>query len=176
LPKGWKKHPITGELVKAFIKVPPPVPVTINYNDLLSEYYVNIKNGVLINLKTFVNSKTLSDGQKQYFLHEFIKTNHPDFWEKVLTLSRQHYQSNSVEVDAALIKKCMAGDPRAIELYYKRIENWNPQQSQPVMEVKITLTQGMLSGGQIDDNVIEIKQTTKKDENLQIEDKNDETL
>jgi len=162
MPKGYKVHPITKEIVKAFTKVPIPAPPTntninnntIDYNSILEEYYNNIKNGVLTTIELFLASTGLSESQIHYFLHGYLK-NKPEFWETVLNLTRSHYHSNSIQIDEALKKKCLEGDPRAIKLYYERIEGWISQISSPVTNVTLVFSDGMVSDDE--KGIIELK-------------------
>ncbi len=51
---------------------------------------------------------------------------HPEIMDEVLTKIRRNYQHSSIGIDKALEKKALEGDPRAIDLWYRRMEAWNP--------------------------------------------------
>jgi hypothetical protein len=47
--------------------------------------------------------------------------------EYILTGIRKRYHERSVEVDNALFEKAKKGDPKAAELWYRKMEAWNIQ-------------------------------------------------
>jgi hypothetical protein len=51
-----------------------------------------------------------------------------DIESEALKVRRERCARHSFSVDRALLKKATAGDVKAAELYYKRIEGWNEKQ------------------------------------------------
>jgi hypothetical protein len=117
MPKGFKKHPVTGEIIPAFAKV------NIDYPGMLNQYLDHLKQGVFIIPFKYAEIKGLNPAQCSYFANEFINKIE-GFWEKVLLITRKYYHRNSILVDEALLKRCSTGDPAAIKLYYQKLENW----------------------------------------------------
>lgn len=54
----------------------------------------------------------------------------PAEWEKIRDDGRRVYAEHAPSIDAALIKKCLKGSEKAIELFYMRYEGWSPKQIQ----------------------------------------------
>lgn len=47
--------------------------------------------------------------------------------ETALELRRKDYTAMTKEIDQALFDKAKAGDPRSVELWYKRFDQWDPK-------------------------------------------------
>ena len=89
----------------------------------------------------------------QSFDHLLIK--YPQIWETILSETRKRYHLKSMDVDEALYKKALKGDPRAIELWYKHHEKWLPSQEPSVTNIQIVFGPGMIS--EDEQSIIEMK-------------------
>jgi hypothetical protein len=132
------------------------------YKDHVEEFVKEKIQRPELTMKSFCKQKTIC---YDYFLRYF-KAN-PKCAEAILNGQRQRYHWRSVDVDDALYKKALAGDPRAMDLWYAKMENWNRQQPQPVTTIQIVLGPGMLS--EDEKQVVEVRGTVKRDEPLEIE-------
>lgn len=62
-------------------------------------------------------------------LYQFFKTDELSAVElEALNLRRGRYALKLAQVDDALLKRAIEGEVKAIELVYKKFENWNPNQ------------------------------------------------
>ena len=60
-------------------------------------------------------------------LYQFFKTDELSAVElEALNMRRGRYALKLAQVDDALIKRAIEGEVKAIELVYKKFENWNP--------------------------------------------------
>ncbi len=73
---------------------------------------------------------------------------HPEIQDEILAKLRRTYQEHSREIDTSVVAKAKKGDPRAAELFYRRLEGWNPQGNQPVAAIQIIINPGMLLKGE----------------------------
>jgi hypothetical protein len=117
MPKGFKKHPVTGEIISVFTKV------NVDYQDVLNRYLTHLKQGVFITPYKYAQIIGLTHPQCDYFGNEFVNKI-DDFWKQVLETVRKHYHRNSLAVDDSLMKRCEKGDPQAIKLWYQKMEDW----------------------------------------------------
>lgn len=51
-----------------------------------------------------------------------------EYLAEALKVSRERHAKQSFEVDASLMRECKAGNVKAMDLYYRRIEGWVPKQ------------------------------------------------
>ena len=78
----------------------------------------------------------------------------PKYWEYILNETRKRYHFKSIGVDDALEKKAKTGDPRAIQLWYERMEGWREQNPGGV-NISFIIPISMIPQGKEDD-VIEL--------------------
>ncbi len=71
----------------------------------------------------------------------------PKHMESILNGIRKRYHEMSIEVDLALYDKARNGDPRAIDLWYKRIEGWNIQNPHEGNKIIIVFPEGLVPPG-----------------------------
>jgi len=64
--------------------------------------------------------------------------------ESILNGIRKRYHERSIDVDEALYQKALRGDPRAIELWYKRMENWNPKEQHEEREITFIISSSLV--------------------------------
>jgi len=48
-------------------------------------------------------------------------------WEKIRDDGRRRYAEYAPQIDAALIKKCLKGSEKAMEIFYQKYEGWSPK-------------------------------------------------
>lgn len=89
-----------------------------------------------------------------YFLRVLEKN--PQIMATILTGVRKRYHKGSVEVDLALLSKAKTGDPRAIELWYKRMESWNIQNPDKQPHIVVYIDQALIPMGQRSQGPVEI--------------------
>ena len=83
--------------------------------------------------------------------------------DQVLARIRRNYHIESLDIDQALIGKSKKGDPRAIEIYYKRLEGWNPQGNQSHSHITININPVLIKKS-YDKETIEINAGRFEDE------------
>lgn len=71
----------------------------------------------------------------------------PEIAKIILDKIRENYHAASIKVDGALLSKAESGDPRAIELWYKRMENWNMQQYQGLTQINVVVNATLIPAG-----------------------------
>ncbi len=84
---------------------------------------------------------------------------HPEIMDRIRDEIRRRYAIHGVDIDHALIEKSKKGDPRAMELFYRRHENWNVQGNQGLGNITLIFAQSILPGDQRagGDKVIEFR-------------------
>ena len=93
------------------------------YKDLVKEFIeLKIENPKL-SVRKFSDVKKIPH---QSFDNVLCKN--PLIWENILSETRKRYHLKSADVDESLYQKALKGDPRAIELWYKFMEKWNPSE------------------------------------------------
>jgi hypothetical protein len=126
-------------------------------NEIESKYKEAVKKFVVMkvsNPKLSVRKFCDTEGiPHQSFDHLLIK--HPIIWETILSETRKRYHLKSMDVDEALYKKALKGDPRAIELWYKHHEKWLPSQESAVTNIQILFAPGMMS--EEEQNIVQMK-------------------
>jgi hypothetical protein len=90
---------------------------------------------------------------KKGFKYDHLLGKYPKIMEIILNGIRKRYHSRSIEIDEALYQKALKGDPRAIELWYRKLEAWSPN---PPPEGGTTI-RIIFGSGFPDEEVIEVK-------------------
>jgi hypothetical protein len=130
----------------------------INY-DIVIPKFIEIKAQFpQLEIKKFCEDEKIEWNNFKAYLFR-----HPDIMDQVIARVRRNYHIESLDIDQALIGKSKKGDPRAIELYYKRLEGWNPQGNQHHSHITINLNPVMLKKGE-NSRVIEIQAGRFEDE------------
>lgn len=62
------------------------------------------------------------------------KNHYPKWAQELLDYRRSKMAEEILEVDKGLIAKAKGGDSRAIELLYRRFENWSPKIAEEAMK------------------------------------------
>lgn len=88
-----------------------------------------------LDLLAYPEFHVMSEGEKADAIGISLKTlskweiQVPDeYLADALRKSRERSARQSFKVDAALMKECLAGNVKALDLYYRRIEGWVPKQ------------------------------------------------
>lgn len=126
------------------------------YTDLIQEFIQEKIENPRLPIKDFCKRRNVN--YEPFFR---VLKKDPKHMEAILNGIRKRHHEMSIEVDMALYDKARSGDPRAIDLWYKRIEGWNPQQPPPVTTIQIVLSEGMVSPDE--KRVIEMKTTSRQE-------------
>lgn len=116
-----------------------------------------------ISVSIFLQSKEINDPLVIDAMNQYIHR-HPRIMSFILNESRKRYHSQSLEIDRALSNKAIKGDPRAIELWYKRMENWNIQQESQGNQVVVIINNELIPMKDRTQSAIEIKAHPGKQE------------
>ena len=128
--------------------------INSKYKEVIKKFImVKIENPKL-SVRKFCDAEGIPH---QSFDHLLIK--YPQIWETILSETRKRYHLKSMDVDEALYKKALKGDPRAIELWYKHHEKWLPSQESAVTNIQILFAPGMMS--EEEQKVVELKREGK---------------
>lgn len=88
----------------------------------------------------------------------------PKHMESILNGIRKRYHERSIEVDEALYQKALRGDPRAMRLWYEKMEDWAPpHEDKGENEFTLIISPNLIPGDQFPNGmVIEMKRASKE--------------
>jgi hypothetical protein len=116
------------------------VTVESKYNNLIQKFIEAKIENPRLSVRKFSKGEEIPH---QSFSKILVK--YPQIMEKILNGIRERYQSKSIEIDEALYQRALKGDSRAIELWYKRMERWNPHENEGEDTFTIVYFPGMLN-------------------------------
>ncbi len=101
-------------------KLPDPADSTSVCAPLIAPYVEAKLSLVDFDLETFISQYPgIPLNTFKGYLHR-----HPEIDESILNASRKRWHAWAILVDQALVRQALKGDPRAIDLFYRRFEGW----------------------------------------------------